>query len=251
MPGQSPAQPIAGQAKLDAAQVDGPSLRLPSGSLASCTSASCHPSTDPSCSLNRCPPCRLAFLRRALLCVSLILAATARVDPADASLRTTRSQLLLVPAEPGPLPIVRPPARSLAQARPTDVDPSASRSSTGQHALGRDPNDGLQVGLLPAPPGQGWRLPATLVKLMLRPPVRSLPARTSQRKAIVGNSVPSFAGKTVMDVGAGNGILSFFAVEVRPHPRCFLAGSCCSRRRDQPTTRARRVVQLTRFRAPL
>lgn len=43
---------------------------------------------------------------------------------------------------------------------------------------------------------------------------------TSYRKAIVGNAVPSFENKTVMDVGAGNGVLSFFAVEVRERRLC-------------------------------
>ncbi|KAL7414270.1 S-adenosyl-L-methionine-dependent methyltransferase [Mrakia frigida] len=38
--------------------------------------------------------------------------------------------------------------------------------------------------------------------------------RTSgYRNAILGNAVPSFQGKTVMDVGAGSGVLSFFAAE--------------------------------------
>ncbi|CED83824.1 Protein arginine N-methyltransferase CARM1 [Phaffia rhodozyma] len=36
---------------------------------------------------------------------------------------------------------------------------------------------------------------------------------TGYRKAILGNSVPAFQNKTVMDIGAGSGILSFFSVE--------------------------------------
>lgn len=36
---------------------------------------------------------------------------------------------------------------------------------------------------------------------------------TSYRKAILGNAIPSFIDKVVMDVGAGSGVLSFFAVE--------------------------------------
>lgn len=35
----------------------------------------------------------------------------------------------------------------------------------------------------------------------------------SYRRAILGNATPSFQNKTVMDVGAGSGVLTFFAVE--------------------------------------